>query len=161
MIYIVCHYMNLCMYTHTRIYTVTDLISMHIHILVIPLHLNFVVIGKKPALGFSDGSEGRLRKDVKQSLVKTRNFCFAKTKSHKVGWIVVIVRIVVIVLIVVIVVIVIVICLSFLFLGCPLFGGLMLVDIIPWWLCYGHVMCICIHIYIYLDTVFSFMWACV
>ena len=128
------------------------------------LFRHWEALQKKTALGFSDGSEGRLRKDVKQSLVKTRNFFFAKTKSHKVGWIVLIVVIVpsvVIVLIVVIVVIVIVICLSFLFLGCPLFGGLMLVDIIPWWLYYGHVMCICIHIYIYLDTVFSFMWACV
>ena len=72
---------------------------------------------KNPALGRWDGSEGRLRKDVKQSLVKTQTQtcdccdccdCFDCCDCRD--------------------------CYCFFcpfFLGCPLFGGIMLVDIIP------------------------------
>lgn len=95
-LYIVCHYMNLWKNIFTYmciciIYTyITNSHRLNIYVYTYTYHSpppelfrHWEALQKKTALGFSDGSEGRLRKDVKQSLVKTRNFFFAKTNHTK------------------------------------------------------------------------------
>ena len=151
-------YEYLYVYTYACIYAVTDLISMYIHILTIPLHLNFLVIHgelwKTQLWVVGTVAKGAFAKMWSNPWWKHGTFSLGKHYCDCcdsfdcfvvlllwllwLSWLLLLLWLLL---------------LSF-FLGCPLFGRIMLVDIIPWWLCYGHVICMCIYTYVYRNCFF-------